>query len=148
VKLTECERILIARRAAGEYGVVSAVRRIVDAHKKNRNPDDAIFLEFSRLIFQKSWRNEDYERLQRSVLAVIPEPWGPPFWKREPKPEPAGTTRKKRRIVKCGLCSGEGHNARTCPSKPSTPTATYTDGIERLAPGFDPNPPEVEESND
>jgi len=155
LKLTDHERLLIAQRAQGSYAIIPQVRRIVSAHQKNRNPEDAPFLEFARLTLRKSHAWDDYERLGRAVLAIIPEPHGTPFWKL-PKPdpvEPAGEDKvrapKQKRSRKCGICSERGHNARTCPNKPDTPTVTHTDGIERLSPGFDPNPPsKVEEEKE
>lgn len=143
--------MLIARRAFGEYSIIPQVRTIVSQHRKNRNPDDQVLLEFARLVQQKSWDWKEFERLQKAVMEIIPEPYGTPWWKK-PRSEskPAGTTtpKRKKRVIKCGICSGEGHNARTCPSKPNTPTVTHTDGIERLSPGFDPNPPKVEEDQE
>lgn len=153
MKLTEAERLLIARRAHGEYAIIPNVRKIVEAHRKNRRPEDAVFLDFARLVMRKSWDWDDYERLARAVLEVIPEPYGTPWWKKpRTEPKPAGATpapkKKKKRVIRCGICSGSGHNSRTCPNKPDTPTVTHTDGIERLSPGFDPNPPKVEEDQE
>jgi len=155
LNLTDQEKNYIARRAAGSFAIIPAVQRIVEAHKKNRNPDDAVFLEFARLVLRKSFTWDEYERQSQLVAAIIPHPFGIPWHlkeKLEPAdaPEVAPTKKKKkaRRVVKCGICAGEGHNARTCPSKPDTSTVTHTDGIERLSPGFDPNPPRVEESHE
>lgn len=141
LKLTEQERIYIARRAAGEYAIIPAVRRIVNEHRKNRDLDDQVFLEFASLTLQKSYKWEDYERLAKRVLAIIPHPNGKQVYHTDAAPpQPAG---KKRRTVTCGICSGKGHNARSCPAKPDAPTMTSDDGIERLTPGYDPNPPET-----
>jgi hypothetical protein len=147
MKLTDRERLLIARRAMGEHSIIPNVRMIVSSHRKNRTPNDQIFLEFARLTVKKSWDMDDYERLARGVLEIIPEPYGTPWWKRS---QPAGTSTptKQRRVSRCRICSEPGHNARTCPDKPSDGSATVdcADGLTRLAPGFDPNPPaEVEE---
>jgi hypothetical protein len=149
VKLTKGERVLIARRAAGEYAIIPSVERIVREHRKNRILDDQVFLEFARLATKKSYSQDEYDEKARAVLSIIPQPWGPgpkemDQYPAETTPASSKKTRKKR-IIKCGICAGEGHNARTCPNKPDTPTVKHTDGIERLSPGFDPNPPEVEE---
>ena len=155
MNLTARERLLIARRAGGEYGVIPQIRKIAALQKKGEREDtDAIFFDFARLVLQKSWSMDEYLRLQKAVLTEIPEPRGEPFWKKPqpaPEVEPAGTValpKKKKRVITCGICEGVGHNARTCPAKPNTPTVTHTDGAERLTPGFDPNPPEVEDSSD
>jgi hypothetical protein len=143
MKLTEREKTLIARRAAGEYAIIPAVERIVRDHKKNRNPDDQVFLDYARWALTAKWNAKDYERLATAVLAIIPEPFGPPWWKRiDETPAPTLTKRKR----KCGLCGQPGHNARTCPDKTSGPTMTYSDGNERLTPGFDPNPPVADDA--
>jgi len=149
VKLTDEERVFIARRAAGEYGIVPAVERILRANRKNRNPDDRVFLDFARLILQKRLPPAEYERLGKAILAIIPEPFGTPWWKK--KPEPPKWSKPSKRQITCRICSQPGHNARTCPDKPKDGSSTVdcADGLTRLAPGFDPNPPErVEESND
>ena len=145
--LTQRERLLIARRAAGEYGSISQVEKIVRDHKRNREPADAMFLEFAILVTKKSWPWDDYERLQKLVLTEIPEPWGPKRQVLIPEDQEQ-PHQSKRRVVTCGICGGTGHNARTCPSRPDTPTVQHTDGIERLSPGFDPNPPGSEADNE
>jgi len=112
-------------------------------HKKNRDPDDLVFLEFGRLVLKNSWDWSDYDRMAQEILTLEPEPWGPGIY-REPAviapPPVRKKSGKKKRTVRCGICSGEGHNARGCPNKPDTPTVKHTDGFERLSPGFDPNP--------
>ena len=132
------------------------MRSVVAEHKKNRCPEDDVFLSFARLVMQTSWGWDEYECRARAVLKIIPHPHGIPWHLK--KTEPAGTdeslekpvqrTDRKKRIIRCGICSASGHNARTCPNRPDTPTVTHTDGIERLSPGFDPNPPKVEESQE
>jgi len=144
MSLSEHERRLIARRASGEYAIVSRVEKIVREHKKNRDPADANLLEFARLVTKKTWSWDEYSRLQKIVLEEAPEPWGPRLRPKQPKQ--SKQPKRSKRVVRCGICGGEGHNARTCAERPDTPTVQYTDGIERLSPGFDPNPPErVEE---
>jgi len=151
LKLTDQEKTLIAKRAHGSYAIIPNMRRIVDAHRKNKNPEDAPFLAFARLALKKSYAWDDYERLARAVLAIIPEPYGTPFWKLPPKEDPEDAplpVPKAKPKRKCGICSERGHNARTCPNKPDTPTVKHTDGIERLSPGFDPNPPDHQNDRD
>jgi len=152
MSLTEGERNLIAQRAGGSYAIIPNIRQIVQEQVKNRNPDDAVFLEFARLVIRKSFEWDEYEVQAKSILAIIPFPFGRPkplIEKIEPADDleiaPTKKKEKARRAVTCGICGGEGHNARTCPNKTDTATVTHTDGIERLSPGFDPNPPKVEE---
>lgn len=134
--------MLIARRAAGEYAIIPNVRKIAEEHRKNRNPEDRVFLEFARLVLQKSYGWDDYERLAKQVLKIIPHPFGPPVERKTPLASaPEQPAKRKKGQRKCGVCSGVGHNSRTCPNKPNTPTMTFDDGIERLTPGYDPNPP-------
>lgn len=76
--LSNLERNTIARRAAGEYGAVPAVRRIVEAHRRNQTPEDQVFLDFARLIIKQTWDWGEYQRLQKAVLTLIPNPFGPP----------------------------------------------------------------------
>ena len=145
--LSEEERRIIAQRAAGSYAILPRLRRLMQDHKKNRSPEDAVFLEFGALVLKKSWDWAEYERLQRLVLTEVPEPWGPQVRRKE---RPAGDVDevpkpKKKRTVTCGICGGQGHNARSCSDKPDTPTITHTDGFERVKPGYDPNPPKKEE---
>jgi hypothetical protein len=92
-------------------------------------------------------------RLAHAVLELVPKPFGHPWDKQPPKgpipgPYPDAKPPKKRKKKKrqkkqrkCGICSTPGHNARSCPDKPDTSTVVHDDGIERLTPGFDPNPP-------
>lgn len=158
MKLTVEERTTIAQRAAGSYVVNAQVARISRDHKKNKEPGDQIFLEFARLVQGASFSIKEYERLQRAILSEIPHPHGTPWIETEPagsrKPPTQATvvkaSRKTKGQRKCGICGLMGHNARTCSSKPDTPTVKHTDGIERLTPGFDPNPPsgQVNEEDD
>jgi len=157
VKLTDRERLLIARRAAGEYSINFEIRQIVSGHQKNKNATDTPFLEFARLTQKSSWDDDDYERLGKVVLQEIPYPHGIPWWERPGHPAGTRETTKvparerKRRAITCRICSKTGHNARTCPDKPKgdSPTVDCADGLTRLAPGFDPNPPpEVEEGQE
>lgn len=132
---------MIAMHAGG--AVIPKVERIVKAHRKNRNPDDKVFLDYANWALTQKWTKEKYIRLATAVLDIIPEPYGTPWQKRPPKEEPL-PKRTKTRTITCGICSFKGHNARGCPNKPDTPTVAHTDGIERLTPGFDPNPPPKE----
>ncbi len=122
--------------AAG--AVVSKVERIVKAHRKNRNPEDKVFLDYANWALAQGWTKEKYICLATAVLNIIPEPFGVPWQKLSPKEDPP--KKSKTRTVTCGICSFKGHNARSCPNKPDTPIIRYADGIERLSPGFDPNP--------
>ncbi len=79
MKLTHDEKLTIAQRAAGSYATISKLRRIVEDHKRNRDPDDAPYLEFGRLVLKQTWTWPDYERLQRGVLNLWPEPFGPQY---------------------------------------------------------------------
>lgn len=162
MSLTDRERRMIARRAGGEHAVNDVVARIVRAHKSNRDPDDEVFLDFARLIQQRSYEWDEYARLQRKVLNIISDPWGTEDVTRvrrkarvrtEPETtvpdaaivEVAGPDPKtKKRVVTCGICGLTGHNVRTCPNKATGPTLKYADGVERLSPGYDPNPPKEE----
>lgn len=137
MSLSEQERSIIASRAGGSYADNAALRQIVSEHKKNKSADDAVFLAFARLVCQKSFTSVQYETLQKQVLALVPYPFGVLPLPKAIEEEPPKQPRRRR----CGLCGTLGHNARGCPSKPDTPTMTHNDGIERLPPGFDPNPP-------
>ena len=137
-------------RAGGAYGIIPEIRKIVAKHAENTNPDDAVFLEFSRLVVKKSIKLGEYERLQLAVLEIVPRPFGM-VWSKSappdplpgpyPESEPKKKRPKKRCIVSCGICGEPGHNARGCANKPDTSVVKHTDGVERLTPGFDPNPP-------
>lgn len=133
VSLTERDKELIARRAAGEYACAPQLRKI---SLKSRDPDDAVYLDFLRLVLQRSFNIEDYERLQLKVLEQHPHPFGLPPKKKTTKSVSKQSTK---RVYKCRVCDGPGHNARGCPNKPEGPTTTDTDGFTRLSPGFDPS---------
>jgi len=137
-RLTDREQLIIAMRAHGSYGVIPAMQKIVTIHRKNRNLDDAVFLDFAKLTLKKhEW--DDYERLGRAVLAIIPEPFGAPYrapTAEEVVEEDLAPKIKSRRTVTCSICSKSGHNAKTCPDKPNTPTVQCADGLTRLTPGF------------
>lgn len=130
--LTEQDRMLIARRAAGEYACMPQLRRI---SLKSRDPADAVYIDFLRLVLKRGFKIEDYERLQLRVLALHPHPFGLPPKKKSSK----RTAAPKQRVYKCRICDKPGHNARGCPNKPEGPTTTDTDGFTRLSPGFDPS---------
>ena len=148
MNLSDREKELIARRAGGEYAIIPTIRNILTKHQKNRNPEDAPFLDFARLVLRKTIPWDEYMSQAKIVLDLYPEPFGPPWNKQGlegpipgpyPESEAPKKKTKKKRQRKCGICSEPGHNARTCPQKPATPTMTSDDGIERLTPGFDPN---------
>lgn len=128
--LTENEKLLIARRAAGEYACGPQLRKI---SLSSKSPDDGPFLDFLREALKKSPKGDVYERLQRAVLRIIPEPFGPQR-SAEQEPEPV-----IRRVYTCKICGQSGHNARGCPEKPDAPTVVCSDGLTRLTPGFDPS---------
>jgi len=86
--LTDDEKVLIARRAGGEYAAIPQIRKLVANHHKNRNPDDEVYLSFARLSVRKSWDWDDYEEKAQAVLAFIPHPWSPDAAPKEPKKEP------------------------------------------------------------
>ena len=106
-------------------------------------------MEFCRLVTKQTIPWDEYMRQAKIVLDLFPEPFGPPWDKKGldgPIPPPtreskAPKKKRKKRTVTCGICGEQGHNARGCSNKPDAPTVKHTDGIERLAPGFDPNPP-------
>jgi hypothetical protein len=78
VKLTEREKKLVARRAHGEYAVNDPVERIWRAHrKKNRNPEDAPYLEFMRVVHKKNHTWDEYAEVMKPLLDLHPYPWGP-----------------------------------------------------------------------
>ena len=81
--LTDHEKNLIARRAAGEYATIPQLRRLVTEHRKNRILEDQVFLEFARLALKSSWSRDDYREKSQAVLDIIPEPWGTPWTKLE-----------------------------------------------------------------
>jgi hypothetical protein len=77
--LTDRERNIIAQRAAGSYAIVPQLQKIIIDHRKSKSIKDMPFLEFGRLVMKKSWDRDEYERLQRAVLNIIPHPFGIPF---------------------------------------------------------------------
>jgi hypothetical protein len=61
---------------------------------------------------------KDYNCKYPHYDEVLSEPisFTPTFKKKEktPEPEPREEPVKKKRIVRCGVCGGEGHNKRSC----------------------------------
>jgi len=133
VPLSDYDKGLIARRAGGEYGMNAILHRILLDNRKNREPDEADYLDFLRLVTKKSWDWGEYEALQRKILDRHPYPFGRP--KEERPAEPI----KQNRIYKCRICGEGGHNARSCPKKDGKTVIKYDDGFPRLAPGVDPS---------
>lgn len=82
MKLTERERALIMRRVCGEYAVIPVCRTILHDHRKNRAPEDQLYLEFLRVALAKSLDIPRYEELQHQLLELDPpaflEPSEPP----------------------------------------------------------------------
>jgi len=108
MRLTNEEKIWIARRASGEYSTIPAVTMVVNAHKNNRNLDDQVFLEYARWAIKHDGPGsrldkEKYLRLAVPVLEIIPEPYGTPWWKKpgaatvEVKPEKGRNTARKKK---------------------------------------------------
>jgi hypothetical protein len=98
--LTNEEKVFIARRAAGEYAIIPAVTRIVNKNKKNRNPDDQVFLKYARWALTGRWNEADHLRLAGAVLELIPEPHGAPWWKKEGAPAVEEKPKKKRKTTR------------------------------------------------
>lgn len=92
--LTDNEKTLIARRARGEYAVDSVVRKIASEHRKNRLPGDKPFLEFAWLISKKNYSWDDYGKLSREVMTIMPHPFGEPWWDKEDIELPKSRRRK------------------------------------------------------
>ena len=154
MRLTDREKEFIARYAGGAHVLTPTLRQIIEDYEGDGGADDQVFLDFGRLALQPAFKYSDYEVLQLAVLKRVPKPFGPPWDKQPPErqiprpPQSGGpvdsvdtTKERKRRAVTCSICGETGHNARGCSNKPSTSTIKHMDGIERLAPGFDPNPP-------
>lgn len=94
--LTDEEKILIARRAGGEYAVIDRIRKLVSSHRKNRNPEDEVYLSFARLSVRQSFSWDDYEEKAKAVLELIPRPWSPLATPGEPRKQKK-TKRPKRK---------------------------------------------------
>ena len=132
MSLTWDEKQAVARRAAGSYAVLPRLQRIAVQHRKSRDPDDLIYLEFIQIASKGSISTKSvtrYEELQREISRLNPDPFGMAGYKRGEKP-------KKQR--KCGICENPGHTARKCPNK-TKKAIVNDDGIPRLAPGWDPS---------
>ena len=82
--LTERERDLIVRRAAGEYACIPLLKII--KRPKNPTPEDKLYYEFLRVVTTKSLDVKRYERLQQEILERHPHPFGAPL------PEPGLVT--------------------------------------------------------
>lgn len=90
--MTDDEKHLVARRAAGEYSVLDSCRRIWHAYRRKER---SVYTAFLQVIFSKSdgrvsladW--DEYEKAARAVLALYPEfgVCAEPELKETPEPE-------------------------------------------------------------
>jgi hypothetical protein len=98
MRLTDDEKILIARRAGGEYAVNVPVTAIWRKHnRKNRSPDDKIYLDFMRVIHKKSHTWEEYEKVVRPVIEAHPDPLGMDAYRRAREAKAAKQDQPRRR---------------------------------------------------
>ena len=57
--LTEYEKLLVVRRAWGEYAISNCIRKLVTEQRKNRTLEDRPFLEFARLTVKSSYSMDE-----------------------------------------------------------------------------------------
>ena len=133
MSLSDDEKLVIAKRAAGSYAILPRLQSILFEQRKNKDPNDSVYLDFAKLASKGpvSTKNlEEYRRLQKEILQLHPDPYGAGLGLDRPK--------KSKNRRKCSICKKTDHTARKCPDK-SKKAIVSDDGLPRLTPGWDPS---------
>jgi hypothetical protein len=84
-RLTDYDKSIIARRAYGEYAIDEICTKIWRTHgRKNRNPDDQVYVKFLRVVYGKkahTW--DEYESAAQPIVDLHPDPWGTATYREE-----------------------------------------------------------------